>query len=486
MTTPPKRFTFADVRRRAAMLAGQPFEQNRQSIPEVLRNLRYDQHRDIRFKAEKAFWRDEGLPFEIQFFHLGSYFLTPVAVNIVDNGEVSAVAYQADFFDYGNTKFTEALPSDLGFAGFRLHYPLHQDNYYDEIAVFLGASYFRALGQHQHYGISARGLAIDTGLAKPEEFPYFREFWIEKPGRDATDITIYALLNSQSTTGAYRFVIRPGMETVIDTKISVFIRNRVDKLGIAPLTSMFFRGELTTRPVDEFRPEVHDSDGLLLALGSGEWIWRPLDNPRKLRISSYHDSNPRGFGLLQRDRMFDHYQDLEAAFHKRPSAWVEPVGAWGDGVIQIIEIPSDAEKYDNIVALWIPDKPTEAGQEWIFEYRLHSYLKHTGRPPGGWTVSTRTGAGGPEGVDRDRRRFVLDFARASNESLKIEAPVETVVTASSGRIANPVVQENKYTGGWRVSFELIPEGGAPIELRCFLKSGEHVLTETWSYQWSPE
>jgi glucans biosynthesis protein len=346
---PPKRFNFADVHRRAAGLAKQTFEDSKREIPAFLRDLSYDQYQDIRFRPEKALWRNEGLPFEVRFAHLGFLFLWPVKINVVENGEVKPVAYSNDYFDYGHNKVPADLPADLGFAGFRLLYPLHQDGRYDEVAVFLGASYFRAVGQNQGFGISARGLAIDTGLPKAEEFPFFREFWIEKPARDATDITVYALLDSQSATGAYRFVIKPGLATICEVKAHVFMRQKVQKLGIAPLTSMFFHGELTDRFMDDFRPEVHDSDGLLLETGNGEWLWRPLVNPRRLNVSSFQDTNPKGFGLLQRDRDFSNYQDLEALYQRRPSAWIEPVGEWGKGVVQLIEIPSSAERYDNIV-----------------------------------------------------------------------------------------------------------------------------------------
>lgn len=479
----PKRFNFADVHRRAAALAKQPFEENKKELPPFLRDLNYDQYQDIRFRTEKGLWRDEGLPFEVRFAHLGFLFLWPVKVNVVDNGEVRPVSYSNDFFDYGRNKVPPDMPADLGFAGFRLLYPLHKDGQYDEVAVFLGASYFRAIGQNQSYGISVRGLAIDTGLPKPEEFPFFREFWIEKPARDATEITVYALLDSQSATGAYRFVIKPGAATVIDVKSHVFMRNKVQKLGIAPLTSMFFHGDLTDRFMDDFRPKVHDSDGLLLATGSGEWLWRPLINPRRLEVSSFQDTNPRGFGLRQRDRDFNNYQDLEARYQQRPSVWVEPLGDWGKGVVQLIEIPSDAERYDNIVAFWVPDQAADAGQEFNYDYRLYFELNSPERPAGGRTLASREGAGGAGDLDPSKRRFVIDFQGGNLDMLPADAPVAAMVNASAGRVINTVVQKNPFTKGWRLSFELVPEDAESIGLRCFLKLGADVLTETWSFQW---
>ncbi|MCP5425250.1 MAG: glucan biosynthesis protein G [Gammaproteobacteria bacterium] len=482
----PKRFTFADVHRRAANLALQPFVENRPEIPDFLRDLNYDQYRDIRFRADRGLWRNEDLPFELQFAHPGFLFKWPVLVNVIEDGEIKPVHYHQDMFDFGQNHFPEPIPDDIGFAGFRVHYPLHRDSYYDEVAVFLGASYFRAVGQNQNYGLSARGLAIDTGLTKPEEFPFFREFWIEKPSKDATTLTIYALLDSQRATGAYRFIVKPGPATIIDVKATVFLREGVDKLGIAPLTSMYLFGEHDHRGHDDFRPEVHDSDGLLLSMGSGEWLWRPLDNPKRLQISSFLDKNPRGFGLLQRDRDFNDYQDLEAFYQKRPSVWVEPLNEWGEGAVQLIEIPADAEIYDNIVAFWIPDKQPEPGQEATFEYRLHFALALESKPPAGQVIATRTGAGGVAGGDPSKRLFVIDFDGKKLEEMGEDAGVTAIVSTSAGQISNIVTQKNAFTKGWRASFEFAPEGDRSAQLRCFLKSGGDVLSETWSYQWIAE
>jgi glucans biosynthesis protein len=483
-TPPPKRFNFADVRRRAEMLANQPFQTAGSNLPDFFKNLDYDQYRDIRFRADHSLWRAEGLPFEVQFAPLGFLFKQPVIINVVADGESQPVEYANDLFDYGKNQTPDHIPKDLGFAGFKVMYPLHTDSHYDEVAVFLGASYFRAVGQNQSYGISVRGLAIDTGLTKPEEFPYFREFWLEKPGKDATELTVHALMDSQSVTGAYRFVIKPGLNTQIEVRASLFVREKVQKFGVAPLTSMFFHGALNERFFDDFRPQVHDSDGLLMANGKGEWIWRPLNNPVRLRISAFQDHNPRGFGLLQRDRNFENYQDLEAHYHSRPSIWVEPQGDWGRGSVQLIEIPSTAERYDNIAAFWTPEKPVEAGQQLEYNYRLSFFLDLPNLSSGGRTLSSRVGAGGAGDLNSERRRFVVDFGGENLAKLADEPPVEAVVSASTGQIQNVVVHKNPQTNGWRLSFELLPQGDASSELRGFLKLGNDVLTETWSYQWT--
>jgi len=483
-TPPPKRFNFADVHRRAEMLASQPFQATSNNLPDFLKNLDYDQYRDIRFRADKSLWRAEGLPFEIQFAPLGFLFFEPVVIHIVDEGESRPVEYASDLFDYGKNPVPENLPKDLGFAGFKVLYPLHTDSHYDEVAVFLGASYFRAVGQKQNYGLSVRGLAVDTGLPKPEEFPRFREFWLEKPAKDATELTVYALMDSKSLTGAYRFAIKPGVATQIEVKANLFMRDSVQKLGVAPLTSMFYHGAMNERFFDDFRPQVHDSDGLLMFTGNGEWIWRPLNNPTRLRISAYQDNNPRGFGLLQRDRDFDNYQDLEAHYHSRPSLWVEPQGDWGKGSVQLIEIPSTAERYDNIAAFWTPEKPVEAGQRLEYHYRLSFFLDLPSLTSGGRTLASRVGAGGAGDLQSERRRFVIDFGGENLAKLADDAPVEGVVSGSTGQIQNVVVHKNPQTQGWRLSFELLPHGDTASELRGFLKLGNDVLTETWSYQWT--
>lgn len=480
----PKRFTFADVHRRAAELAATPYVEPDDPLPDSLKNLNYDQYIDIRFRQEKSLWRDQGLPFEAQFFPRGFIHQKKVVINVVEGGEVKPLAYSNELFDYGRNKPPADTLADMGFAGFRLLYPLYRDNYYDELAMFLGASYFRAIGYNQGYGLSGRGLAIDTGLSRPEEFPVFREFWLVKPERDATELTVYALLDSPSVAGAYRFIIKAGRVTVMEVKNSLFMRHGVQKLGVAPLTSMFLFGENTDVRVDDFRPEVHDSDGLLMATGAGEWIWRPLGNPARLRINSYMDNNPRGFGLQQRDREHTRYEDLIALYEKRPSAWVEPIGNWGKGVVQLVEIPSDSQKYDNIVAFWVPEAPTAAGQELSFEYRVYFELDDPNRPPAGKTLASRTGAGGTmDNIDPRIRRFVLDFGGKTLEGLGANAPIEAVVTASAGKVFNILPSHNSVTNGWRVSFELDPEGNSPIELRSFLKANGNVLTETWNYQW---
>jgi periplasmic glucans biosynthesis protein len=476
-------FTFANVVRRAADLVAKPYAPDKPKLPDALANLDYDQYRDIRFRREKSLWRDEGLPFQVQFFPRGFMFHDRVTINVIDGNQVTPVKFQKDLFDYGKNRVPADLPDDIGFAGLRLLYPINQDDKFDEVAVFLGASYFRAVAQNLNYGVTARGLAIDTGLATKEEFPVFREFWLRKPQKNATEITLYALLDSQRVTGAYVFTIKPGPQTTMEVKTHIYSRQAVNRLGIAPLTSMFYHGELTSRFMDDFRPEVHDSDGLIIETGTGERIWRPLINPLGLRINDFQVTNPKAFGLLQRDRNFDHYQDLESHYHNRPSAVVEPLGDWGKGTVELVEIPSSAEKYDNIVAYWIPERPAEAGQEWEFKYRLRFAGDAEERLQGGRTNATRVGAGGTDVLESSTRKFVIDFVGPSLEEMDPKTPVAANVVTSSGKLSKPVVQWNPYVKGWRLFFELTPDGDAPVDLRAFLYHGNDVLTETWTFQW---
>ncbi|WP_243651574.1 glucan biosynthesis protein [Thiobaca trueperi] len=482
----PGEFTFAAVVRRAEELAASPYAPDRPDLPDYLANLNYDQYRDIRFNRDHNLWRDEGLPFQVNFFHRGFLAKDRVSINVIDNGQAKPVAFSHDLFDYGKNLVPQEMPADLGYAGLRLMYPLNHDQIFDDLAVFQGASYFRALPKDLNYGLSARGLAIDTGLPSQEEFPVFREFWLRKPERDATEITAYGLLDSESVAGAYRFVIRPGVETVIDVKAHLFLRKSVQKLGIAPLTSMFFHGENTDRFMDDFRPEVHDSDGLLVETGHGERIWRPLVNPIGLRVSDFQVENPRSFGLFQRDRDFTNYEDLEAHYQNRPSVLIEPIGDWGKGVVELVEIPSSAELYDNIVAYWIPEQATRSGQELEFAYRLRFAKDPEAGMLGGRAIATRVGASGTAELDSNKRKFVVDFAGETLAGLDPETPVEAVIATTSGELSQPVVQANPETRGRRLFFELTPDGATPADLRAFLRHGDNVLSETWSFRWVRE
>ena len=475
------RFGLDDVAERAGRLAESPFQEPKGRVPDWLLNITYDQWREIRFRPEHALWRDRGVPFQVQFFHPGFYYNRLVQVNVVGPKGVHPVEFSPNQFDYGKNDFASRVPQELGYAGFRVHYPIKTRDYFDEVIVFLGASYLRAVGKDEDFGLSGRGLAIDTAESRGEEFPWFREFWLVSPAPRADRLTLYALLDSPSVTGAYRFVLRPGDQTVVEVACRLFLRKEVRKLGISPLTSMFFHGENTNRFFDDFRPEVHDSDGLLLNFASGEWLWRPLENRRTLNVNRFRIESPRGFGLLQRDRDFDHYQDLETHPERRASAWVEPSGDWGAGWVELVEIPTPTEKNDNVVTYWVPEKAPKPGEPGTFSYTLYWYGDDPNHPPGGRAVATRRDSG----TAKDAQRFVIDFAGKKLAAIPADRVLHGVVTVVGGAEAGELLEEhvvkNPFTGGWRLTFEVRPKKREPLELRAFLDQGGDTLTETWSY-----
>jgi len=477
---PVQAFSFEDVAARAEKQARTPYRSETRNPPAELQALSYDQYRDIRFRPDHALWRKEPLPFEVMFFHLGKFQTEPVRINEVTPRGVRHIPYKSSLFDYGNNELSPQKWGDLGFAGFRVHYPLNQGQYKDELVVFLGASYFRALGAGQRYGLSARGLAIDTVGGQGEEFPRFTEFWLVKPAADARTLTIYALLDSPRASGAYEFEIRPGDATVMGVRARIYLRAKVGTLGLAPLTSMYFFGENQPHRTD-FRPEVHDSDGLMIAIGDGEWIWRPLINPQGVLPTSFAMNGVRGFGLMQRDRDFGNYEDSEARYELRPSAWVEPVGNWGRGRVELVQLSTPDETNDNIVAYWVPAELPAQGQPLNFSYRLHWQGTEPMRPPGAWVVQTRVGRGFAE-LAPDEQQFVVDFTGPALQALPADAPVKAVVSApANGKIVESNVYRLEPTGAWRMTVRVKRlRPSEPTELRGFLQSDGDTLTETWS------
>lgn len=483
LVTPSARaFDLDDVAAKAQQMSTQPFKDPRGEVPQWMMDIDYDQWRDIRFRPDQALWRDRQSNFQVQFFHPGLYYDRAVHINVVTPAGVQSLPFETRRFDYGKNTFAARIPRELGYAGFRIHYPIKNPAYHDEVIVFLGASYFRALGRKEVYGISARGIAIDTLAPSGEEFPYFREFWLVQPEPAATEMTIYALLDGPSITGAYSFVLRPGERTTAAVESRLFLRKKVGKLGIAPLTSMFFHGENTNRCFDDFRPEVHDSDGLLLHARAGEWLWRPLDNPHGPHLSIFQLPDPRGFGVIQRDRNFASYQDFEANSELRPSAWVEPRGDWGAGAVELVELPTASDIHDNIVAYWTPAVQPKPHEPFGYAYTLVWYGDDPALPPGGRVVATRRDAG----TGKDTVRFVIDFAGGALADLPADRPPRGEIAVAGGdtvaMVLDQHVLKNPHTGGWRLSFQV--ERLQPkkvVELRAFLATDRDALTETWSY-----
>ncbi len=488
---PSAKFGFEDVVRRAREMSVASFDARPPSLPDSLSQLDYDTWRDIRFRADRALLNGNGGPFRMQMFHPGFLYRRTVTVNVVRDGIPTPVPYAANLFDYGRSKFDKPFPVNLGFAGFRLHYPLNDPTAMDELIAFLGGSYFRFLGRGQRYGLSARGLAINVGGRELEEFPFFREFWVEQPGANAERITVYALLDSESVSGAYQFIIYPGVETVVDVTCQLFTRKAIARLGVAPLTSMFYYGESDRRQAEDYRPELHDSDGLLIHSGSGEWIWRPLRNPRETENSVFIDKDIRGFGLMQRDRIFEHYQDLDLAYELRPSYWVEPRDGWGEGRIELVEIPTTDESNDNIVACWVPNAAIEAGQNLNFNYVLRAMMNSTRLNPGGYALNTyraKARALGSTEIDTNgTTRFIIDFVGGDLPYfLKASDQVQVVPTTTNGTILRTFIIPNPKTQGFRASIDVQLQAGQSTDLRAFLRSGPRALTETWTVPWKAE
>jgi len=490
-TAAGKSDVFDRVISKARTLAGKSYTApDKSGVPESLRSLDYQHYKDIRFRKDHALWLGDSL-FDVEMFHLGFLYKVPVRINEVVDGKVEPVPYDPAMFDFGKNKgLTGKLGPDLGFAGFRLHYPLNSAKYRDEVIAFLGASYFRMVGRNQHYGLSARGLAVNTALSSGEEFPRFKEFWLVRPAPDATTMTFYALLDSPSVSGAYRFRLHPGKHTTLDVEAHLFTRSAIEKLGIAPLTSMFMWGENRHGFHDDFRPEVHDSDGLLMHTGAGEWIWRALTNPQSLRVSSFVDRNPKGFGLMQRDRDFDHYLDLESDYERRPSIWITPQEGFGKGVVQLVEIPANDESNDNVVAFWVPDDPVKANQALTLGYRLTTLSAGVDAEDVAKVVRTRIGWGAIPGTKdkppRSLRQFVVDFRGGALEGLDGSQPVKPNLEMNAGKPTDMTVEPLPDSDGWRVAFKLKPDGEKPSDMRLYLTLRDERISETWSYLWDPK
>ena len=475
-----------DVAKLALTQAQAPYKPSAQAMPPELAGLDYDTYRDIRTQADSALWRSEQLPFEVDFLHVGKNGDTVRVHEITPQG-VRPIAYNPANFNFGDNKLSPQSWGDLGFGGVRAFNHLNTPTYKDELVVFSGASYFRALGSGQRYGLSARGLAVDTAGGTPEEFPRFTEFWLEKPAPESKRLTVFALMDSPRMTGAYRFDITPGTSTEIEVNARVFMRatdRPVATLGLAPLTSMFFFGENQPRASD-FRPEVHDSDGLMIATGDGEWLWRPLHNPLSTQTTSFSMARLKGFGLMQRDRDFSRYEDTEARYELRPSAWVTPLGDWGAGRVELMQFATPDETHDNVVAYWVPATSPLSGESLDFAYTIHWQGKDQQLPPNGWVTQSRRGTGYTR-LDAEtlsqQTQFTIDFAGPALDALPDNAPVQGIATASAGgRVLESLVYKNPANGTWRLTLRvqrIHPQ--EPIELRAYLQHHHQTLSETWT------
>ena len=488
---------FEDVAGRARELARAAYRPPGMDLPPTLAGLDYDQYRSIRFRPEAALWRGAAR-FELQLFHPGFIHREPVRLHLVEDGRITRVPFDAALFHYEGraAPAADAGRPDLGYAGFRIHYPLNAAAIRDEVVVFLGASYFRLLGRGHVYGLSSRGLAVDTALESGEEFPVFREFWLVRPGPEAATATFYALLDSPSVSGAYRFDLEPGANTTLGVDARLFARADVTKLGVAPMSSMFLYGRNRLARFDDFRAQVHDSDGLLVHTAGDEWIWRPLGNGPGVQVTTFPGGTPRGVGLVQRDRRFADYLDAEAGYHRRPSEWIVPLdGDWGGGRVELLEYAVVSEFNDNIAAYWVPDEPFDAGDERRYRYRIVMFDDRLAAQTLAAVERTRIGwdalPGAHDAPPRSRRRFVVDFAGGALSEVDGDGPADArppigVLETSAGEVSDLVVHPLPEDEGWRASFRLAPDGREPVELRLYLVRDDRRLSETWSYVWHPD
>ncbi len=477
---PEMPFSSTTVVERARALAAKAYKAP-PKVPQPWLDITYDQYRSIWFDTRNALWNRTDRPARLEFFAPGLYFPSPIEVYAVGEDRKTAAPIQFVLNAFDKTdKFPDLPITDaVGYSGFRIHGEIETAGVFQEYAVFQGASYFRAVARGQVYGLSARGLALNTAGADGEEFPEFRAFWVEAPEPGATSVTLHALLDSPSVTGAYRFVIAHGSSTVMDVEATLFPRVDLDHVGIAAETSMFLFDESNRNRFDDFRPAVHDSDGLLIVNGAGERLWRPLANPRKLQVSSFVDDGPKGFGLMQRPRDLADYADLEAAYHKRPGLWVTPGENWGAGSVTLVEIPADREIYDNIVAYWRPRKQLMAGGEYRYTYRLdwcEAAPIPMDRTP---VLNTRMGARFEGG-----RIATVDFAPhgAIPEDL---SKVTLHISANRGKVSDGILQHNPETGGVRMGFSYFPPEKRSMELRAQMLVEGRPISEVWLYRWTP-
>jgi glucans biosynthesis protein len=480
-------FDYARLKGMARTLAGAPYQAPSEKLPPAVERLDWDHWQAIRFRDDRSLWAGEGLRFQARFFHLGFRIRKPVHLYTVEGGFAQEILYDPAMFDYSGSGLKGSeIPSTIGFAGFRL---LFHTDWVRDFAAFQGASYFRAVDVDRQYGMSQRGLAIDTGSSTPEEFPDFIAYYLEKPAKDSSVLTIYGLLDSPSVAGAYRFVIDASEPLTMDIDAALYPRKQIERLGIAPCTSMFLVGKNDRRVDNDWRPEIHDSDGLQIWSGDGEWIWRPLMNPAGLRVNSYTDEHPRGFGLMQRERRFEQYQDDGVFYDKRPDCWVEPKGRWGKGAVMLVEIPTEDETSDNIVAFWNPAEKPQRGQELLYAYRLNWCRENPVVVDLARVYATRTGIGGIIGRRRTyfSWRFVVDFVGGELPTMAENARLIPVISASRGRVEITSVRPLRPINGYRAMFDLAltDDSVEPINLRLYLSYDGQALSETWLYQYTP-
>ncbi|HUX18249.1 MAG TPA: glucan biosynthesis protein [Acidithiobacillus sp.] len=471
-------FAFSQVVHDAHNLARSPWRPRPVKASKSLRQLSPQAYGHI--LDSHPLWKHAGLPFEVLFYPLGGTFDHPVRVNMIRNGQAYPIRYDPkNFSAEGRLVQKVHIPQNGGYAGFSLLYPLDTPPHHNEFLSFLGASYFRVVGKGAVYGTSARGLGIDTALPSGEIFPYFREFWLQRPTPGVHHLTIYALLDSPLVTGAYRFEISPGESTHIRVQAVLYPRKKIRELEIAPLSSMFWHGRGRGIRAGDWHPQQHDSSDLVMANGDGEWITRPLNNPLFTQVTRYTLDHPQGFGLFQQDRRFSSYEGLSTQYQMRPSVWIQPLNNWGKGQVELVELPTNNRNLDNIVTFWVPRHPPRPGRAFSVRYRLDFFLDAADMPPGGHPVATYLGTVPHSGGSR---RIVVDFAGGGLGRLPASLPVQAHLSVGPGaRLIHSAVHFDPLNHQWQMQAEILPPAHHPTNVRLFLESRGHVLSDTWTY-----
>jgi glucans biosynthesis protein len=463
----------------AQALAAKPYGAPPTDLREPFASLTYEQFVGIKMKPGAAIWSGENRGFTIEPLHRGHIFTAAVDLYFVDNGAALRFGYDQARFDYGGLKVPEKLP-DLGYSGFRV---LHSQSgaAEAEVAIFQGASFYRAVARGQNLGVTARALSIRTADPHGEEFPAFRSFWIEKPAPGDNALVIHALVDSPSVAGAYRFTLRPGEATIIDTEATLFPRTSVDHYGLAGFAAASLYTPLDRRRADDLRPMVAAVNGLQMLTGKNEWLWRPVSNRENLQFSSFVDANPKGFGALVRNRDISAYQDDDQHWERRPSLWIEPLGDWSEGAINLLEIPSESENNENIVAYWRPKASLFGGAQMSFAYRQFWCWEPPARPPLAMATDARSG----RALGSKLRRFIVVFSGDVLSDPQKTAHLSAALTTSPGSATNIRTFLNPLAKTCRVVFDVDPAGEAYCEMRLVLNSDETPISETWLYRWTP-
>ncbi len=474
----PPTFDAGMVAIKARDLAKKPFVALPTDLPAPFAKLTYDQYVAIRQKPGSAIWSGDNVGFALEPLHRGFIFSAPMILNLVEDGHARTLGYDPSRFDFGGLHVPAGMP-DIGYSGFRVLQPRANEGFHD-VAIFQGASFFRAIATGQNFGLTARALSIRTADPKGEEFPLIREVWIERPSLANNALIVHALVDSESVTGAYRFTLRPGDVTIVDTEFTLFTRTVVDGLGLGTMAGMYFFGSQSRHGTDDVREGVYDVGGLQILNGNGEWLWRPVSNRETLQLSSFLNDKPRGFGMLQRERVFDQFQDDDQHWEMRPSLWIEPLSEWGEGSVVLVEIPSDAETNDNIVCFWRPKTPLAANTEPTFSYRQSWCWTPLERPNLAIVTDTREGRAGTS----RRKRFIVEFTGELFADAVRSGTLKPAVSASVGTISTvrTFVSQNRKT--YRVHFELDPNSESLAELRLVLEQDGKAASETWLYRWT--